>query len=166
MKKIGFIFSLLFLCVNLHAQTKRLVLFGKDNAKDTTSIHVGDFVKVKLMDGKMVKGNVASVESDFFMVGVDTVRPEQVKEFGYRIQNRSKKGNVFVLVGGLLIAGGLGLIALSSKANDVGESYSEFIIGALVGIAGVPVVIGGIVKNRGIDRGKRIMGKHWGLKIA
>jgi hypothetical protein len=165
MKKITFIFSLLIFCGNIFAQENRLVVYGKDGEKKSDTIHVGDYLKVSLINGKRIAGNVALIASDYFVVGYDTIQSEQVTHIDYEPQNYNDVGKILLVIGGALIIGGATFIIVALHTNN-SDGLGLFAKGVLLSGGGIIFFIVGTILNVSEKMVRRRIGYYWFVKIA
>jgi len=165
MKHLVLIFSLLIFCGSGFAQAHKLVVYGMKGEKCSDTIKVGDYVKVKLKNGKKITGYIPNIENDYFIVEYDTVRPEQVVALRYEPRHPEHVGKIIMISAGAIAVLGIGTVIASGSINSE-DGLGVLLVGVLVSIASVPILIVGIVTNAAEKTIGRSIGQHWGLKIV
>ena len=81
------------------AQDQNIVVLINNNTQRTKELHVGDFVKVELVNSTIVKGTISLIDPTFMTVGVDRIGFDEILKFSTR------KPWVRILGGGLIFSG-------------------------------------------------------------
>ena len=117
MTKIGFsLLMFLFLFISTASNAQKMVAFDKRGKVKRVRFFHGDFLKLQLLNGTFIEGEIIEILTDTFKIGKNSIPLDSVK-FVYL----SKGKQLLNTASGFLITGGLAyppLVTFNRAVND------------------------------------------------
>ena len=166
MKKLVFVFLVMIFTGRVFAQEHYIVIYKTINEKKCDTIRVYDYVTVDLMNKKRSYGRISEIASNYFIIGNDTVEPENVSRVYFSRHHPAKAGKIIIGSGLIILGTGIAIIT-TAILTDVNTVDFGLALGGLASAVVGPVVcIVGAIVHKKETKGKRMIGRKWGLKIV